>query len=179
MFDEDMKIVGEETANDITLKIQIPTDDANASKLAKEIGIRVAEKTVASASLDWGNQENDSFDLGLQRGLLLAFGATVTLEGLELSERIKDVIKRVFLETLSSLDASLYKETTQSGAFSFYYLAYRRGIEVERRIGQTFAMLCAHDGDPVYQELGEALYCSAVSKTSKTVKESGIYDIKY
>ena len=39
--------------------------------------------------------------------------------------------------------------------------------DIERRMGQTFAMLCSHDGDPIYQELGEALYCwfSSVVKT--------------
>ena len=61
-----------------------------------------------------------------------------------------------------------------SGAFSFYYLAYRRGNEVDRRIGQTFAMLCAHDGDPIYQELGEAIYCWFISRVSKKLKESGL-----
>ena len=60
-----------------------------------------------------------------------------------------------------------------NGAFSFYYLAYRRGSEVERRIGQTFAMLCSHDGDPIYQELGEALYCwflSVVKEEAENLK---------
>ena len=58
--------------------------------------------------------------------------------------------------------------------FSFYYLAFRRGNDVERRIGQTFAMLCSHDGDPIYQELGEALYCWFLSEVKASAKEQNI-----
>ena len=32
-------------------------------------------------------------------------------------------------------------------------------------------MLCSHDGDPVYQELGEALYCWFLSAVRKTATE--------
>jgi hypothetical protein len=32
-------------------------------------------------------------------------------------------------------------------------------------------MLCSHDGDPIYQELGEALYCWFYSVVERTVKE--------
>jgi len=45
---------------------------------------------------------------------------------------------------------------------------------VERRIGQTFAMLCSHDGDPIYQELGEALYCWFLSVVRDAAEEYNI-----
>lgn len=82
--------------------------------------------------------------------------------------------KNSFNNELESLAPTLYKGIGDSGAFSFYYLAYRRGNEVDRRIGQTFAMLCAHDGDPIYQELGEAIYCWFISRVSKKLKEIGL-----
>ena len=75
---------------------------------------------------------------------------------------------------LKEQSPALYEEVGGGGAFSFYYLAYRRGGEVERRMGQTFAMLCARDGDPVYQELGEALYCWFLSVVEQKARELGV-----
>ena len=68
----------------------------------------------------------------------------------------------------------LYAGATDNGALSFYYLAFRRGNDSYRRIGQTFAMLCSHDGDPVYHELGEALYCWFSSVVKKQIEELGL-----
>ena len=65
----------------------------------------------------------------------------------------------------------MWQTATDNGALSFYYLSFRRGGEVERRVGQTFAMLCSHDGDPVYQELGEALYCWFTSVVKRKIEE--------
>lgn len=176
MFDEDIKIVGENYAADPKADnpSQAVTGLFEDFENAKQAGVRLAGKIVKTAAVPWGEEQDDSFDLKLQRGLLLAFSAVVTVESLSVSERVKDVIKHEFYKELLRQDAGLYKGTTDSGAFSFYYLAYRRGIDIERRIGQTFAMLCAHDGDPIYQELGEALFCSMQSKTMKIIAEFSI-----
>ena len=171
MFDEDVKIAGEKYVLDLKSDNPSKMGAAEDFENAKQAGIKLAEKIANTAAVPWGEEQDDSFDLKLQRGLLLAFSAVVTVEELAVSERIKDIIKHEFYKELSKRDAGLYKGTTDSGAFSFYYLAYRRGIDIERRIGQTFAMLCAHDGDPIYQELGEALFCSMQSKTMKTIAE--------
>ena len=171
MFDEDVKIAGERfDANHNKSATNSAAMQENFTN-AKLIGHKIAEKTVETAAVPWGDEQDDSFDLQLQRGLLLAFASVVTIESMSVAERVKDVIKQEFYNTLSELDSGLYKGTTDSGAFSFYYLAYRRGIDIERRIGQTFAMLCSHDGDPIYQELGEALFCSMMSKAKKIIAD--------
>lgn len=173
MFDEDVKIAGDKytgaSAPASAEEYRRQSENGNIDN-AKKMGAKIAEKIVKTAAVPWGDQQDDSFDLQLQRGLLLTFAATITVESLPASELIKDIIKQAFFNELSRLDSGLYKGTVDSGAFSFYYLAYRRGIDIERRIGQTFAMLCSHDGDPVYQELGEALFCSMRSKTLKAVE---------
>lgn len=177
MFDEDVKIAGEKFSGNQKISPEINGSGYKSiDNLAdvKTVGAEIAAKTVKTAAVPWGDEQNDSFDLQLQRGLLLAFAAVVTVESLPTEDRVKDIIKQEFYNQLASLDNGLYKGTTDSGAFSFYYLAYRRGIDVERRIGQTFAMLCSHDGDPVYQELGEALFCSMRSKTAKAIASFGI-----
>ncbi|MBR5452050.1 MAG: hypothetical protein IKV36_03535 [Clostridia bacterium] len=173
MFDEDIKIAGEKFTQRPKPNTQPQTSTSQTEDFenAKRAGVKLAEKIVKTAAVPWGEEQDDSFDLKLQRGLLLAFSAVVTVEALAVAERVKDIIKHEFYKELSKQDAGLYRGTTDSGAFSFYYLAHRRGIDVERRIGQTFAMLCSHDGDPIYQELGEALFCSMQSKTMKIIAE--------
>ena len=167
MADEDIKIAGfpakkPEPESDYA----IHSRNGNIQK-AKLLGAAIAERTVSAAALSWDEEHEDSFGLKLQRGILLAFAAVVSVESAVPSGTLCDVIKQAFYEELGRDDPQLYKETTESGAFSFYYLAYRRGIEIERRVGQTFAMLCSHDGDPVYQEIGETLYCWMCSKVKK------------
>ena len=75
--------------------------------------------------------------------------------------------EKSFIDRIKTVNGEIYKTSSDTGAFSFYYLAFRRGGDIERRVGQTFAMLCSHDGDPVYQELGEAVYCWFLSVVKK------------
>lgn len=174
MADEDIKIAGapRPSAPEPQQDYLIQSSNGNIAR-AKLLGAAIAERTVSSAALPREEGENEAdFDLQLQRGILLAFSAVVSIESAVLPAPLEDVIKQAFYTELGRNDPMLYKETAESGAFSFYYLAYRRGIETERRIGQTFAMLCSHDGDPVYQEIGEALYCWMCSKTAGAVKEA-------
>ncbi len=95
----------------------------------------------------------------VQRRLLLSFTATIGFAEYAENDDLDGVAQKSFLDTLKMEDKGLYETAQDTGAFSFYYLAFRRGGDTVRRIGQTFAMLCSHDGDPIYQELGEALYC--------------------
>ena len=89
-----------------------------------------------------------------------------------MSEVVHQTAENSFNAELEKLSPDIYKAVADSGAFSFYYLAYRRGTEVVRRMGQTFAMLCSHDGDPVYHELGEAIYCWFKSFAEKKLNEA-------
>ena len=110
----------------------------------------------------------------IQRRLLLSFTATVGFEQFCRDDALCGIAQKSFIDTVKKTDPELYRSAGDTGAFSFYYLAYRRGSEIDRRIGQTFAMLCSHDGDPIYQELGEALYCWFLSAVRKSAKELGL-----
>ena len=110
-----------------------------------------------------------NYDMILQRRLLLSFTATAGFEQYIADDTLVGIAQKSFLDTINKHSNELYKTSSDTGAFSFYYLAFRRGSEVDRRIGQTFAMLCSHDGDPIFQELGEALYCWFSSVVRKAV----------
>lgn len=175
--DQDMKIVG-----DVPLSAPAAADEADAEEFsrekksgvldrAKELGRRmVGEFQKAGGEFAFGAETGEDALLTLQRQVLLAFVATVGVERFCISKLAAQTAHQSFYNCLKETFPALYQELN-GGAFSFYYLAYRRGGDVERRMGQTFAMLCARDGDPVYQELGEALYCWFMSVVEKRARE--------
>lgn len=177
LIDNDVKIVGEKPSE--TVKKNAAKEESAMQQISQELYNKAVElgKYVAVKYSNAGEQfldaTGDSPDaiLLLQRQLLLSFTVTVSFEQFCCSDAVAGVAQKAFLDELSKISRTLYQNSTDTGAFSFYYLAYRRGTEVDRRMGQTFAMLCSHDGDPIYQELGEALYCWFSSVIEEKCKE--------
>lgn len=173
--DDDIKIAGDRPSRDVerNKNISSETDSANYKDIqnAKQLGEVVALKFIADANEFSKNDEGNNFDMMIQRRLLLSFTATIGFEQYCSDDTVCGIAQKSFIDTVKARDKELYKTSSDTGAFSFYYLAYRRGSEIDRRIGQTFAMLCSHDGDPVYQELGEALYCWFLSVVRKAADE--------
>lgn len=181
MFDEDIKIAVPSAKKAKVNDGLVLTDEYNRENAkgnidkAKALGKLLADEVVAHIN-SFPVEEGETLDetMAIQRGIMMTFAAIVSLEENNQSSVVFQTAKTSFNNRLEEVDPDLYKAVGDTGAFSFYYLAYRRGTEVVRRIGQTFAMLCAHDGDPVYHELGEAIYCWFKSFAEKKFKESGI-----
>ena len=185
MFDEDIKIAspgkaiksgGGSSSRVSSLEEEYDREakSGNTEK-AKQFGIAMADvlrENLQNFAME--GEDPKTSDMALQRGILMTFAVNTVIEEHLKSSVVLMTAKNSFNNELERLAPLLYKGISDSGAFSFYYLAYRRGTEVDRRIGQTFAMLCAHDGDPIYQELGEAIYCWFISRASKKLKESGL-----
>ena len=177
--DNDIKIAGDKPSVDIKKNRESVSAAAKEHKSedvknAKELGKIIAEKFIKDArdaELSDDSSDLSDFEMIIQRRLLLSFTATVGFEEYCGDDALAGVAQKSFIDTVKKTDKELYKSSSDTGAFSSYYVAYRRGSEIERRMGQTFAMLCAHDGDPVYQELGEALYCWFMSAVKKSAKE--------
>ena len=172
--DLDVKIAGDKPSEDVRRNKNTAAQNSSVSseqiKAAKAIGKAVANSFIRDAETEVDEEFRD-FDMIVQRRLLLSFTATAGFEKYIGNDTLDGIAQKSFLDTINKHSAELYKTSSDTGAFSFYYLAFRRGSEVERRIGQTFAMLCSHDGDPIFQELGEALYCWFLSVVRKAVAE--------
>ncbi|MCQ2440924.1 MAG: hypothetical protein MJ076_03385 [Clostridia bacterium] len=173
-YDNDIKIAGDKPSVDVKRNSMAGSDaqkpNSEKIKLAKKIGKDVADKFIEDANASSENSNGD-YEMLLQRRLLLSFTATVGFEQYISDDTLSGMAQKSFLDTLKKYNAELYSSSSDTGAFSFYYLAYRRGSQTERRMGQTFAMLCSHDGDPIFQELGEALYCWFSSVVRNTVAQ--------
>lgn len=172
-LDNDVKIVGDKPSQDIKKHRETAVKSLNVDKelikRAKAWGRAVAVKFIEDAKESEASGDGISnFEMLVHRRMLLSFTATVGFEVFANDDTLSGIAQKAFIDTIKQREPEIYKTSEDTGAFSFYYLAYRRGGEVDRRIGQTFAMLCSHDGDPIFQELGEALYCWFLSfvKTS-------------
>ena len=176
--DSDIKIAGDKPSQEIKKRresaVQPETLKKDDIKNAREWGAVIARKFIADANDTVEGAEPDNSEMIIQRRLLLSFTATVGFEQFCRDDALCGIAQKSFIDTVKNADPELYRSAGDTGAFSFYYLAYRRGSEIDRRIGQTFAMLCSHDGDPVYQELGEALYCWFLSAVRKSATELGL-----
>ena len=176
--DNDIKIAGDRPSLDIkrnreTAAFKKSEPKSEDIKNARELGRIIAEKFIGDARTAEISDEGEpsDFEMLIQRRLLLSFTATVGFEQYCADDSLAGIAQKSFIDTVKKTDIELYNSSSDTGAFSFYYVAYRRGSEIDRRMGQTFAMLCAHDGDPVYQELGEALYCWFISTVKKTAQK--------
>lgn len=175
LLDEDIKIAGDKPSKEIKMNkspTQTAVHSASVTNAAKEWGRLVAAKFIEDAKSN-SNAENFDYEMIIQRRLLLSFTATIGFEQFCNDDTLSGIAQKSFIDAVRVYDNDLYLTLSDTGAFSFYYLAFRRGGDIERRMGQTFAMLCSHDGDPIYQELGEVLYCwflSIVKKSAITAK---------
>lgn len=181
MFDDnDIKIAGDKPSLSISgnnfpqssEEFQINRANGNIDK-AKQLGEEIA-KALVKASEKENNFIDDSDEitsLSAHRIVLLAFAATVGFEISCPGRVTANTAQNVFYDKLQQLDPVIYAHSCDSGALSFYFLAHRSGTESERRVGQTFAMICGHDGDPIYQELGEALYCWFLGEVEETANK--------
>ncbi len=182
MPDEYIKIAGQHMSDDIKKEKFKNADEAAEEFLretsngniekAKRFGSAMAKIFLDSIDSQMGEEDTSEIGLKTQKSILMAFSVFVGFERINQSKIVSDVAQSSFLKSISEENPELYIAIKDTGSLSFYYLAYRRGIETVRRIGQTFAMLCMHDGDSIYQELGEAIYCwfnSVVDSTAKSI----------
>lgn len=176
--DEDIKIVGDKPSRDVKRNKALESQGENVDDIiissAKKWGIAVAEKFIADAKDETAIGNDANTEMIIQRRLLLSFAATIGFEQFACNDTVSGLAQKAFLDTIKNADNELYITSSDTGAFSFYYLAFRRGFDVERRIGQTFAMLCSHDGDPIYHELGEAFYCWFLSVVKNEAEKLNI-----
>lgn len=176
--DKDIKIAGEKPSESIKRNAQSQNTKNGLATIdaarAKCLGATLADEYIEAGKTAFIDPDTDDEYMEMQRLLLLSFTVTVGFERFCSSEAEAGIAQKSFLDTLKKKAPELYNYTSDTGAFSFYFLAYRRGNDVVRRIGQTFAMLCSHDGDPIYQELGETIYCWFSSVIEEKVKENNM-----
>ncbi|MDD6176171.1 MAG: hypothetical protein PUC59_10525 [Firmicutes bacterium] len=105
----------------------------------------------------------------LQRQLLFCFAVEVTLENALEDAVLAQAAQNAFYDAVQKQSPQFYRYLNDSGVFSFYLLAYRRGGNVEHSIGKVFAMLNDDNEDGCLAEVGETLYCMFCSSVGDTI----------
>ncbi len=180
VFDDDIKVYkgekscgGERTADEIDRELadELAAQGRDELDEARAVGVELAQMTKEA---ERGFELEIDDELLLQRRLLLCFAVSTALEDHAVSQQIARVALNTFYDTLKRTDPEFYDDIGSTGSMSFYFLAKRQHGDTVRRIGQTFAMMCGLDGDPVCQELGEALYCRYVNMVSVLMDNHGL-----
>jgi hypothetical protein len=179
--DSDVKIADFQSRHAKSLAVQSAGDDTESLDFFKSrengnieksrlLGRKLAESVLTheGVGLFKLNSHKEEVPLKTQRRLLLCFVVEIGIEKFTPNKIVARTALNTFYDHLKCISPRVYRDITETGAYSFYYLAYRRGGEVERNIGRAFAALCSMDGSGIYAELGEALYCSFLDVVRKT-----------
>lgn len=79
-----------------------------------------------------------------------------------------------FYNYLMETDREFYDKLDK--AFSFYYLSLRKGLDVERKIGTNFAMLCENENNARFADRGAEMYREFLSGFAQKIDESEFSD---
>lgn len=173
--DSDMKIAGEdfsepednadESAEAVAALLEQEKKNGNLSR-ARRLGAIMADEVSAIEGGDdaASRQSEEHAAMLTQRRILLAFAVEVGLDAFLPNNLVAQTAQNIFYNTLHITAPSFYDDLQESGAFSFYYLCFREGRQVERRVGETFASLCGKKGDQAYARMGEDLYTRFIAQ---------------
>jgi len=159
--DKDMKIAGDDF-----VQAQEPDDAEATAKLlnqekangnlgrARRLGAILAEDVAAVE----GDRPLDATSYMTQRRILMAFAVEVGLDTYLPNPLLSQTARNIFYETMRKTSPTFYEDLQGSGAFSFYCLCVRDGRNVAICVGETFATICAKQGDEKLAKQGEDLF---------------------
>ena len=104
-----------------------------------------------------------------QGRFLKAFAVEAALDAYLPNTVLADTAKNVFYEALTAAAPGFTEELQESGAFSFYYLCVRGGVGAERKIGESYAMLCGRAEDAGFAKIGEKRYLTFLDEVKAMI----------
>ena len=126
--DMDIKIAGEKPSESIKRNAEskaVKNGFTTASSArAKCLGVSVADEFIKAGKSAFVNPDTDDSHMVMQRLLLLSFTVTVGFERFCGNESEAGIAQKSFLDALKRKAPELYEYTSDTGAFSFYFLAY-------------------------------------------------------
>ncbi|MGN1443427.1 MAG: hypothetical protein ACI4XE_06225 [Acutalibacteraceae bacterium] len=191
MADNDIKIYTKGTdisssANLSTVFEAINLHRANGNlEKAKLLGQKLATITPESEknglSIDFKNilpQRYLSQDIMYQIKVLLIFAAESLLQVEIPVPQLATTAINALYDSLRETSPGFFKNISDGAAFTFYYLAMKKGGNITENIGKAFSMLCSvsknNDGCIA---AGETVWNIAVDLVEKEIKNAGFVDI--
>ncbi len=141
---------------------------------AKDLGKHLAEIFVDEPSLlnqlesEVGKIECDDDDM-YQIKVLLVFTAEYCINHLLPATLLSNTAVTALYDTVIKKAVSFYERLDDAAEYSFYYLAVRKGVEISKNIGISFAMLCGEEKNEYYTNLGKRLFEIAEHEIQKII----------
>ncbi len=175
--DSDMKIAGSKPSEAVNASeretdvvYEHHRDSGNLAK-SRRLGASLADYIERFGNVN-GDPSTGDIKIELHKRLLAIFAMVVGIESLLPDRVLIRASLNVFYDTLKKEKPQLYDAMSSSGAFTFYYLAYRKGSGSNREgIGSSFAMLCGNDGNQAFIDMGLAVFDEYYSYVEQLIGE--------
>jgi hypothetical protein len=160
---------------EIDEELAIQSYNGNISK-AKDLGSILAqmtskEKDIIDKLIISDKIKKDENFLN-QIDLLFVFTIIIGLDLFLQSHLIARTAMAKFYYDLQNDWPEIYSKLENSAAFSFYFLDIRRGLnDTDKKIGESFAMMCFQKNDKIYAEQGKLFYNIFLGKVKKIINE--------
>ena len=190
MADNDIKIytkgadISSANLSTVFEAINLHRGNGNLEK-AKLLGQRLSTITPESEknglSIDFKNilpQRFLSQDIMYQIKVLLIFAAESLLQVEIPVPQLATTAINALYDSLRETSPGFFKNISDGAAFTFYYLAMKKGGNITENIGKAFSMLCSvsknNDGCIA---AGESVWNIAVDLVEKEINNAGFVDI--
>ncbi len=187
---DDVKIYSsKKTLEDLTANLSSDIEVLNTLRQsgdllkAKELGKKLASLTVRieegsedTLSVDFKKLLAPKFqsqDILFQIRVLMIFAAESLLQ-LEISvPQLSTTAINAMHDRLRKESPVFYKNISDGAAFTFYYLALKKGRQLESDIGEAFAMLCSVRKDnESFVEAGKTVWKAACAVIEQEIKNA-------
>ncbi len=181
--DSDVKIFNEpdkkDSIDEVSIIAEMTKQRSNGnSQKAKELGKILAERFVDEPHLlsDLENEVGEILrddNTMYQMKVLLAFSAEYSINHALLSPLLANTAVNALYDTVRKKAFEFYDRLDDAAEYSFYYLAVRKGVDISKNIGISFAMLCGKENDAYFINLGKRLFEVATYEIEKTINNVG------
>ncbi|MCR4615169.1 MAG: hypothetical protein K5756_03375 [Clostridiales bacterium] len=141
---------------------------------AKRLGERMSALNPDSADIrELAGYKALPLSVLYQMRILMIFTAMTTIDISLPVNILSSAATTEMTNCLLETSKNFYDNISDGGAFTFYYLILRKGVDVPRNIGIQFASLCGKDNDEYYIGLGESIYNKIYNDINKMINELG------
>lgn len=117
-------------------------------------------------------------DILYQIKVLLVFAAESSLQIKVPSEQLATTAINSLYHSLESHSPGFFKNISDGAAFTFYYLALKKGGDITRNIGESFAMLCSvQKTNESFISAGETIWKLAIEVIEKEINKTQFVEI--
>ena len=162
--DSDMKIVG---SGGITIGADGSSEDdrRTESEYERQLGngnLARARRLGATLADSAERLESDgpavTDAISAHKKMMMLFALVIGIEEELDDQLLRRAALNVFYDTLKKEKPLLYDSMSSSGAFTFYYLDYRKGGDRTARLSKSFAMLCGREDDEELAKCGGGIF---------------------